>query len=358
MKLNDITMRFRRFPIGIDIGTASIKVVQLAYGSGGIVLRYAGLTELIRHDDESGDRGAVIALSDILRQGSLNKKKIAINFSGKNTLIRYLTIPKMPKEEISEAIKWESKKITPIPVEDLVIDYLIVGETEERDIKRYEIILVAVEREAVMGQISSLKKAGLKIAAIDVNPLSVLNAVRLNYADDLTDNIVFVDIGAGKTEINISKKGILRFTRSVQIGGGDITAALSRELQLDYADAERMKKEHGMIDGSSDTPDRPDNRVKDIIKNEADRLILEVQRSIDYYRAQFREGSIKKVILMGGTPIMPGFKDYFSSYFDADVSIDDPFAMIACDDPSFGDLRLMAPRFSSSIGLALRGIGT
>ncbi|MBI5747026.1 MAG: type IV pilus assembly protein PilM, partial [Nitrospirae bacterium] len=309
MKLNDITMRFRRFPIGIDIGTASIKVVQLAYGSGGIVLRYAGLTELIRHDDESGDRGAVIALSDILRQGSLNKKKIAINFSGKNTLIRYLTIPKMPKEEISEAIKWESKKITPIPVEDLVIDYLIVGETEERDIKRYEIVLVAVEREAVMDQISSLKKAGLKAAAIDVNPLSVLNAIRLNYADDLADNIVFVDIGAGKTEINISKKGILRFTRSVQIGGGDITAALSRELQLDYADAERMKKEFGMIDGSSGTPDRPDNRVKDIIKNEADRLILEVQRSIDYYRAQFREGSIKKIILMGGTPIMPGFKD-------------------------------------------------
>jgi len=357
MILSDITMRFRRFPIGIDIGTASIKVVQLAYGSGGIVLRYAGLTELIRPDDESGEKGIIMALSDILMQGGLNKKKIAINFSGKNPIIRYLTIPKMPKEEIGEAVKWESKKITPIPVEDLVIDYLIVGETEERDIKRYEIVLVAVEREAVMGQISSLKKAGLKIAAIDVNPLSVLNAVRLNYADDLADNVVFVDIGAGKTEINISKKGILRFTRSVQIGGGDITAALSRELHLEYADAERMKKEFGMMDGSSATPNRPDTRVKDIIKNEADRLILEVQRSIDYYRAQFREGSVKKVILMGGTPIMPGFKDYFSTYFDADVSIDDPFSMIACDDPSFGDLRLMAPRFSSSIGLALRGIG-
>lgn len=358
MNLADLIMRFKRFPIGIDIGTSSIKVVQLGYGSRGIVLRYAGLTELIHPENESGDRGVIMALYDIFREGRLKKNKVAINFPGNNPIIRYLTIPKMPKEELNEAMRWETKKITPIPIEDLIIDFLIVGETEEREIKRYEIILVAAERKTILDQILGLKQTGLKIAAIDVNPLSLLNAVRLNYADDLAGNIVFVDIGAGKTEINISKNGILKFTRSVQIGGEDITSAIMRDLQVEYTDADRTKKEFGIIEERLDVSDKPDIRLKEIIKNEVDRLILEIQRSIDYYRAQFREGSIKKAILIGGTPLMPGFKEYFASYFEAEVVIDDPFSMIVCDDPSFSELRLVAPRFSSSIGLALRGIRT
>lgn len=355
MMIRDLSMRLKRFPVGIDIGTSSIKVAHLGYGSKGMVLRYAGLTELLHPENESGDKGIVMALYDIFREGRLNKKKAAINFSGRNPIIRYLNIPKMPKEELNEAMKWETKKITPVPVEDLIIDFLIVGESEERDIKRYEIVLVAVERTAILDQISGLKQTGLKISAIDVNPLSLLNAVKLNYPDDLAYNIVFVDIGAGKTEINISKNGILRFTRSVQIGGEDITAAIIRELQLEYADADRLKKEFGMLGEQTPVSDKPDIRLKDIIRNEVDRLILEVQRSIDYYRAQFREESIKRVILIGGTPLMPGLKEYFASYFEAEVTIDDPFSRIVCDDPSFSELRLMGSRFSSSIGLALRG---
>lgn len=357
MMLGDLLMRFKRLPVGIDIGTSSIKVVQLGYGSKGIILKYAGLTELLHPENESGDRGVVMAIYDILREGRLKKNMAAINFSKKNPIIRYLTLPKMPKEELKEAMRWETKKITAIPVEDLIIDFLIVGEIGERDIKRYEVVLVAVERAAILDQISGLKQTGLRIAAIDVNPLSLLNTVRLNYAADLTNNIVFIDIGAGKTEINISKNGILRFTRSVQIGGDEITAAIMRELQVEYADAERMKKEFGMIEERSPDPEKPDIRLKEIIKGEVDRLILEVQRSIDYYRAQFREGSIKKIILIGGTPLMPGFKEYFASYFEVEVAIDDPFSMIRCDDPSFSELQLMAPRFSSSVGLALRGRG-
>jgi Tfp pilus assembly PilM family ATPase len=77
---------------------------------------------------------------------------------------------------------------------------------------------------------------------------------------------------------------------------------------------------------------------------------------MDYYRAQFREETVHKMVLMGGTPLMPGFSDYFSTYFEAKVEVDDPFAEIACRNVSFGNFRAMAPRFSSSIGLALRNL--
>ena len=97
--------------------------------------------------------------------------------------------------------------------------------------------------------------------------------------------------------------------------------------------------------------------MHEIIKAEVDRMVLETQRSMDYYRAQFHEGTINKIILMGGSSLMPGFQEYFATYFDAGVELDDPFAEINCDEAAFEEVRMMAPRFSTGVGLALRSTG-
>lgn len=128
------------------------------------------------------------------------------------------------------------------------------------------------------------------------------------------------------------------------MGGEQVTRRLERELNLSYEEAEKVKREKGL--GAEEGPQA-------IIKNEIDRFIVEIQRSIDYYRAQFREGVFKKVILMGGGALLPGFSDYFGSYFDAEMEIDDPLAEIIGTE-SVGSIRAIAPRFSSGIGLALR----
>ena len=141
------------------------------------------------------------------------------------------------------------------------------------------------------------------------------------------------------------------------MGGNDLTASLQRGLHLDYEEAEQLKRERGMnTSGEKISESIPHKRYLEVLKEALDRLILEVQRSLDYYRAQFRVEASRKIVLMGGTPLMPGFSDYFSSYFDAEVEVDDPFTEITCRNPSFGDLRQMGPRFSSSIGLALRNL--
>jgi type IV pilus assembly protein PilM len=209
----------------------------------------------------------------------------------------------------------------------------------------------------VQGEIQEMRRAGLRVVAMDVGPLSLLNTVRLNYPKDLRKSLVFIDIGARKTEINIAKNGILRFTRTIQMGGDDLTSSIQRELGLDGEDAEQLKRERGMSPNGEDISDTiPYKRYLEVLKEALDRLVLEVQRSLDYYRAQFREEAVSKVILMGGTPLMPGFSDYFSSYFEAKVEVDDPFGEIICRNVAFGNFRAMAPRFSSSIGLALRNL--
>lgn len=355
----------KRHFLGLDIGKGSIKVVQLATTRKGLVLKYAGLTELPPSDREGQqgqDREAPLALHDVFKESRLKRQKIAINFSGSSPIVRYLLLPKMPKDELGEAVRWEAKKLIPFPIEDAVLDYLNVGETQERDLKRIEILLVAAERTAVLNQLESFKRINLPIAAMDINPLALFNALKLNYKSDLDENLVFVDVGAGKMDINISKRGVLRFTRNVRIGGDDITQAIMQGLGLEREEAEQLKRQKGL--SGAPAPEGPtgqakdqDGRLYEIIKAEADRMILETQRSMDYYRAQFREGSVKKIVLMGGACLMPGFQEYFATYFDANVELDDPFAEILCDEAAFGEIRLIAPRFSTAVGLALREAG-
>ena len=353
----------KRHLLGLDIGKSSIKVVQLASTRKGLVLRYAGLTETAVGDQEAGGGAIPIALQDVFRDHQLKRQKIATNFTGRSPMIRYLLLPRMSKDELGEAIRWEAKKLVPLPIEEMALDYLIVGETQERDLKRVEVLLVGAERAAILNQLDSFKRADLQITAMDVNPLALFNTLKLNYRSDLDENLVFVDIGASKMDINISKRGILRFTRNVQLGGEDITRAIMNGLQIEREAAEQLKRQKGLsgapapkkTEGPTAGPAKDqDERLNEIVKTEVDRMILETQRSMDYYRAQFREGSVKKIVLMGGTGLMPGFQEYFATYFDANVELDDPFAEIICDERTFGEIRLLAPRFSTAVGLALR----
>lgn len=332
---------FRKPFWAIDIGASSVKVVRLSRTRQGVKLLDIGLKELPM-DQDLRQENIAAALDELIKEKK--RPKAVINFSGQAPLIRYLTLPAMPKEELAEAVKWEAKKLVSIPMEEMILDFIIAGGRQERETKRYDLILVVAERNSLREQWAMMQRAGLDIVAIDVNPLSLLNTIRMSYGKELTGNFIYIDIGAMKTDMTILKDGVLRFTRRLEMGGEQITRRLEWEMGLPYDEAEKLKREKGV--GAEEGPQA-------IIKNEIDRFIVEIQRSIDYYRAQFREGVFKKVILMGGGALLPGFSDYFGSYFDAEMEIDDPLAEIIGTE-SVGAIRAIAPRFSSGIGLALR----
>lgn len=333
--------------IGVDVGSSSIKVIHLTHSHKEVRLLYASLTELDRNQKESNHHDIGMTINEIIKEAGLKKKKIAMNNIEKSPIIRYLTFPKMPRDELKEAVKWEAKKLVSLPIEDMIFDFLIIGEKEESGVKKFEVILVITERQGIINQMKTLKRYGLKLEVIDVSSLAIINSLKLSHKNDMEDNLAFVDIGAGKTEINIVKNQGLRFTRSVQTGGDEITQAIQNHLGIEHNEAELLKRRNGLESTGI-------NQINDVIKGKLNRFILETQRSIDYYNAQFREGAISKIILMGGTPLMPGFIEYFSSYFDGTVEFHDPFSGIVCDDSSIDGLREMASRFSVSVGLALR----
>ena len=154
-----------------------------------------------------------------------------------------------------------------------------------------------------------------------------------------------VDIGTARMEINVVKQGMLRFTRGVPLGGETLTQSVIQTLGTDFSQAETIKREQGLTGNA---------KVKEVLQPVIDRLIVEIQRSVDYYRAQSRDGALERMFLAGGTPLMPGFVEHFASFFDAKVSLFNPFEGMDCSTVN-SDLEPLAPRFTSSIGLALRG---
>ncbi len=345
---------FRRSVVGIDIGNASIKVVRLEGSSRSVRLSYAGFAELTKEGSEDKVEDM---LKSLLDEGGIRKERIGAVFTGYTPTIRYLTLPKMPKDELSEAVKWETGKIINLPLEGMIIDFLIMGEIDDRDIRKYEILIVAVEKNTVFGNMALFKKIGIQISFLTVNPLSLLNIVKRNYKS-YEGNIVYVDIGAGKMDINISKKGVLKFTRNIHMGGSNISKAIEERENISFNEAESLKKERGVRApltlqateaGEANIQEKSGEAIKAIIDN----FILEIQRSIDFYRAQFREGAIERIILSGGAVLMPNLKDYLTTFFDAPVVIDNPFFNIAYNKETFRSMEGITPRFSTAAGTAL-----
>ena len=346
--------RLRRPLLGIDLGASSLKAVRLLPSRQGIKLDYIVLVDLPYRNGGGADRDGVLAFRSLAEDRKVRRSRSVINAFGKPPLIRRLTLPTMPKKELKEAVKWEAKKLIHLPMEEVLLDFLTMSGPEVGGQQEQEILLVAAEKDMIAYVIRQTRRAGLRVVAVDASPLSLLHAARHNYPDDLHKTLILIDIGAIKTEINIAKDSFLRFTRTVQFGGHDLTASLEKQLGLSFEEAERLKKEQGIeAPGEDITDDASFTRFREVLKAKVDHLILEVQRSIDYYRTLFRDPMEGKIILTGGTSLMPGFSSHFSSYFDIPIQVDDPLNGLICGTAA-EPYRNIAPRFTSCIGLALR----
>lgn len=335
--------------VGVDIGAGAVKVVRLSRGRNRVVLESAGLTE-IASDQAFQPAWVSEALRKLLSGAGIAPKGLVTAVPGRDATIRSLLLPKMPREELREALRWEVKKHIHFPLEEAQLDYLVMREIDELGTKKYEVLLVAVEKETVRSHLEYFRGVG-EVRAVDLNALAVAEAYRWNHAPEgppEAENVMVVDIGAGKTEISLLKQGMLRFTRYVPSGGNAITEALQKtDPTMTFSQAETLKRttEFDLLQGSGE-------RI-DALRPTLDRLIVEIQRSLDYYRAQFRERTLQEVVLTGGGSLLKGFREYLASYFDCPVKLDNPFAKIHVG-RGMPNLQEDLPRFSVALGLALR----
>jgi type IV pilus assembly protein PilM len=334
---NDIT--------GVDIGAGSIKVVRLSRGGNRPKLVSAALMEFPPDPTQPMVIGA--ELRHLQAGKKIGANNIVTLMPGRNLTIRSLTLPKMPLNELREAVRWEAKRHISYPIDSAQIEYLILGERLEGLVEKYDLVMVAAERGKVLEQLMPFQQAKIKVSAVDANALALRNVLRTREIP-VDENTLVVDLGAGKTEVNVFRGGKLRFSRCVESGGLDMTRAIAEALNIGLQEAEDRKRAMNIM-----MPSDQDQAIT-ALQTRVDGLLMEIRRSVEYYKTTFREKNVAGMILSGGVSLMQGLKDYFARSLEGTVEIDRPFDGLTCKQNVLDEFGPVAPRFSAAIGLALR----
>ena len=347
-----------RLALGLDIGSSSVKLVQLKDAKRGYVLEAFGVSPLPPEAIVDGalmNNGAIVdAIKQLVGQFKLKNREVAIGVSGHSVIIKKISMPRMTREELEESIQWEAEQYIPFDVKDVNIDVQILNpEGGDSATGQMDVLLVAAKKDMINDYTSVVAEAGLQPVVVDVDAFAVQNAFEINYDIPKGETVVLVNAGAAVVNINVLAKGLTTFTRDVTMGGNQFTEEIQKQLNVSYDEAEKLKVggEAGQ-DADSVVP----QEVERVIQGVADQLAGEIQRSLDFYAATAADSHIARLYLSGGTAKIPALFKVIEQRVGVPVEILNPFKGIEIDNRRFDPNYVMdiAPSAAVGVGLALR----
>lgn len=253
--------------LGLDIGAAYIKAVEMKPGKGGLAITGVGILPTppgcIVNDEIVDPLVLAAAIKQLLAENNIKTRRVISSVAGQNTVVvRVIDVPKMTEKELSETMRWEIDRHIPFSPEEVVKDYSpITRANEDPNAPNMAVLLAVAQNSLIAGHMQAILQAGLTPVAIEVETLSSARA--LMDVDDAfsTENVVMINMGHTKTDVSIFESGTLSFPRTIPVAGAAITEAVAGRLNIDIADAERLKKQHGEVPadaqkrfGSGSTP--------------------------------------------------------------------------------------------------------
>ena len=340
--------------IGLDIGSSYIKTVKLKEEKGSYELELFHVhplpPELIVDGSIIDSLRLVDSLKEMIKTAGIKTKNAVIAISGHSSvIIKRISLPEMTEEELSESIKFEAEQYVPFDIEDVNLDFQIIGPKEEPG--QMDVILVAVKKDVINEYISVVKEAGLNPIIVDIGSFALENMYGINYEIESDRNIALLNIGASTVNMIILKGGISVFTRDSSLGSNLHTEALQREFNISYENAERLKK------GESVENISPED-AKAVIASASEEILNEIIRSFDYYRSTTVHEDISEIILSGGCSLIGNFASMIAERSGIETKLADPFRNIKISkkiDTTY--IEEIAPMMAVAVGLALRKQG-
>ncbi len=343
--------------VGLDIGSSAVKAVELKpAGKGFRVTAFAN--EPIPPD--SIVDGAIIdsgAVSDAIRRlfehKAFKTKEVAASLSGNAVIVKKIGLPIMTEAELSESIYWEAEQYIPFDIQDVNLDYQILDAGTGPDSKgTMEVLLVAAKKEKIADYTGVISQAGRVPVVVDVDAFALQNAFEMNYGTDAGAVVVLLNAGASAININILSGGQSLFTRDVSMGGNAYTEAVQKELNLTFDSAEQAKKGEP-VEGITFED------VKPVLHAMTENVLLEIQKTFDFFKATAASDRIDRILLSGGGSLVDGFGKALEDRFGAPVETFNPFKKITLDAKKLGlgEADHLAPTAAVAVGLALRKAG-
>ena len=339
--------------IGIDVGSSSVKLVQLKETKGSYQLLNAGIitlpTEAIVDNTLMDSASISGAIKNLVASLGVKVKDVACSISGNSVIIRKIVLPAMPSEELEDQISWEAEQYIPFDIKDVNMDFQILS-PDVVDPSKMNVILVASKKDIINDYVSVFNDAGMQLTVVDVDSFAVQNAFELNHDAKPDDILALINIGASVMNINIIKEGITLFTRDVQMGGNLYTEEIQKQLGLSGEDAESRK----MLAEESNN-----RELLDVILKVNETITQEIRRSLDFYNSTASDDRITAVYISGGCSKVYNLADTISDKLGLHVDAIDPFAKLKYSEKEFDPeyLKEIGPLMVVSVGLAVRRVG-
>ena len=346
--------------LGVDIGSSSIKVVELKNKDGRAVLQTYGTLSLGGYSElpvgsvtSLATPQIVKALADVVREATVTTKNAVVAMPSSASLIFILELPSIVSpRDFPSVVPTEARKYIPVPINEVSLDYFVIPKREtsnEEELSdpslakvdsKTEVLVVAIHNDTVSKFKDIVRDSGLSVKTLELESFS---AIRADFTREMSA-VLLVDFGASKVKLSIVEYGFVRAFHIINRGSQDLTTTLATTLNMDFKSAEEMKTTQGLNAGG---------KAGDALRISLDYIFSECDTTIWNYEKKYNK-TITKIILSGGGSLLPGLVDVAKVHFKNDVALANPFAKVEA--PAFlaPVLESIGPEFAIAIGAALR----
>jgi len=345
----------KRDVIGLDIGSSSIKLVELKEDKKGYKLQTLAISPLppeVIVDGSLMDSVTIIdTIRDLISTSKTKTKDVVTSVSGHAVIVKKISLPFMTETELEESIQWEAERYIPFDINDVNIDFQIFGSTPENP-EVMDVVLVAAKKDVINDYVSVIMESGLNPVIIDIDSFALENMLAMNYDMGKEETIAIANVGASITNINIIRNNISSFTRDIFKGGNQITEEIQRQLHVDHEEAERIK-----VGSKTDITSQP--IIQNVLKAASESLVGEIGNSLDFYQSTTTYEKIVKLYLSGGGSKIKDFDIILQQQIGVPVEVVNPFKEIDYSGKNFDleYLREIGPIMAVGVGLASRKVG-
>lgn len=336
--------------LGIDIGDSSLKMVELKKKGSRLSLVGYGFTENVNGIQftklEDVDYLAS-AINKVRREANIKSRRAVVSLPTFSVFSSIINVVNNDRKVLPEAVREEAKKVIPLPLEEMILDWKIIPSADGKESNNLNIFLTGSPKKLVRRYIEIFNKAKMELASLETETFSLIRCLMGN--DPSTAMIV--EIGANSTDIVIVRESIPIISRSLEICSRTITNILAKNMDTTFAKAEQFKLDLSLtLSGGNHSVEFPP-----VIISAVQPILSEIEYMLDFFATNYK-GKVEKVILSGGGAMMFGLPDYLAKKLEMPVFVGDPWTRIDYPAELKDVISEVGPRLAVAIGLAMREI--
>lgn len=349
--------------LGVDIGTSFIKIVELSkLGSRRKLENYGSLSASVLYDKpfRTFEKNTLLFLDEdiarailaIIEEAKIKTKRVIFSIPDFSSFFTSFELPQMTEAELPQAVRYEARQHIPMPLSEVTLDWQIVeGHFLDKEVvkTKMKVLLVAVPNQVINQYKEIARLSQLELVSLEAEVFGLLRSL---VDESEKRPIILVDIGAQSTTCSIVEKRLLKASHSFDVSGNELTKIIAKSLDISDQEAEIMKKQYGLLAPEGNNAAR---QIRDVLLPFVDMILKEIELIMNNFSRE-REREIHKIILAGGSALLPGLKEYFFRDLKKEIEIANPFSKIFYPPILEDVLKDMSPGYAIATGLALRGL--